>query len=634
MLPGNVSPESVSPREAPHALTADLLDAVRAASGSEVSGGMQLMGSKKKLQSKASLRSPPSRGSQLAEELHRSHARYENDLFSEILAKLKAKKERGAEDSQVYEHLPVSSPKRNELPGDSTESTRSDVLSGLASKALNVELVDTAIDPEWAFQQFSGKKIDAGARFDDRLDRLTETPEEVKLHGYFPFQKESAKSRYERLITEVPHALVAVKEYFSNVDMLEKIHKQEEQLPEESRAGFLLRLNGMLEDQGAALSRLVKNYVATDVPLQNILFGRTHFTPEGEPVDVDLFDAYCPDDCVAVDAVASSVLRIFSHHAAGALARPIPRIGERGFPEAPVQIRDAMLNDEVVAANLERRVAAIESRLDEVSEMIDEDNLLPWEDLTAEALHRFKADSRDFATQLASVDRLLSRTLSEAVLSQLETRLQLVKRQLDEQEEFLRRRQQQRVREKQRQLDSGNAPVGYDDILEDWKPEKLLEKLHQSLKDFKDTAERVDTIGGQLEAAFAAREPLVGFLQQMRKQEKQNEVLKASLGSTVEMLKSLNATRTMATDSSAVSAVLGFSGVEVTGKAGGVKKKVSGLPATFARAHEASTLVRASGRMSKDGSREREQRSGLTHRASRDSSERRVRRTTSLDGTP
>ncbi|CBZ52196.1 conserved hypothetical protein, partial [Neospora caninum Liverpool] len=591
-------------REAPHALTADLLDAVRAASGSEVSGGMQLMGSKKKLQSKASLRSPPSRGSQLAEELHRSHARYENDLFSEILAKLKAKKERGAEDSQVYEHLPVSSPKRNELPGDSTESTRSDVLSGLASKALNVELVDTAIDPEWAFQQFSGKKIDAGARFDDRLDRLTETPEEVKLHGYFPFQKESAKSRYERLITEVPHALVAVKEYFSNVDMLEKIHKQEEQLPEESRAGFLLRLNGMLEDQGAALSRLVKNYVATDVPLQNILFGRTHFTPEGEPVDVDLFDAYCPDDCVAVDAVASSVLR------------------------------DAMLNDEVVAANLERRVAAIESRLDEVSEMIDEDNLLPWEDLTAEALHRFKADSRDFATQLASVDRLLSRTLSEAVLSQLETRLQLVKRQLDEQEEFLRRRQQQRVREKQRQLDSGNAPVGYDDILEDWKPEKLLEKLHQSLKDFKDTAERVDTIGGQLEAAFAAREPLVGFLQQMRKQEKQNEVLKASLGSTVEMLKSLNATRTMATDSSAVSAVLGFSGVEVTGKAGGVKKKVSGLPATFARAHEASTLVRASGRMSKDGSREREQRSGLTHRASRDSSERRVRRTTSLDGTP
>lgn len=51
----------------------------------------------------------------------------------------------------------------------------------------------------------------------------------------------------------------------------------------------------------------MKNYVAMDVPLQNVLFGRTQFTPEGDPVDVDLFDVYCPQGCLAVDDLVNDV---------------------------------------------------------------------------------------------------------------------------------------------------------------------------------------------------------------------------------------------------------------------------------------------------------------------------------------
>ncbi|KEP63396.1 UNVERIFIED_CONTAM: hypothetical protein HHA_304520 [Hammondia hammondi] len=640
-LTSNASVDSLSPREAPHALAADLLDANRAAAAMDSAGGVRQMVSKRKLQSKSSLRSSPSRGCLLSEELQRSYTRHENDIFSEILEKLKEKKERGSAEDQVYEHLPRTHKKRDGSPLESRDARRSEGITCLGSKALNVEMVDSAVDPEWAFQQFSGKKIDAGARFDDHLDRLVETPEEVTLHGYFPFQKESAKSRYERLITEVPQALVAVKEYFSNVDTLEKIHKQEEQLPEESRASFLLRLNSMLEDQGAALTFLVKNYVATDVTLQNMLFGRTHFTPEGESVDVDLFDPYCPDDCVVLNAVASSVRSAFLQQASVALATPVPQIGGSGIPPPPVRIRGGVINDDVAVGNLERRIATIESRLYEVCEMVDGDNLLPCEDLTPEALARFKADSRDFATQLASLDRLLSRAFSEAVLNQLETRLQLVKRQLDEQEDFSRRREQQRARGKQRQREGGNTPVDYDDILADWKPEKLLEKLHESIKEFEETAERVDSVRGQLEAAFAAREPLVDFLQQMRKQEKQNEVLKASLGSTVEMLKSLNAARKIAKDSS-VPAVLGFSGAEVTGGAG--VKKPTGLAASFARAQANVQLTFAAGLsegswprrpVKKEGSTEKdENQRGLSTRVSFESRESQVQRDSSIKGTP
>nr|PUA85743.1 hypothetical protein TGBR9_304520 [Toxoplasma gondii TgCATBr9] len=640
-LTSNASLDSLSPREAPHALAADLLDASRAAAAMDSAGGLRQMASKRKPQSKSSFRSAPSRGCLLSEELQRSYTRHENDIFSEILEKLEEKKGRGSAEDQVYEHLPRTHKKRDGSPLASRDARRSEGMTCLGIKALNVEIVDSAVDPEWAFQQFSGKKIDAGARFDDHLDRLVDTPEEVTLHGYFPFQKESAKSRYERLITEVPHALVAVKEYFSNVDTLEKIHKQEEQLPEESRASFLLRLNGMLEDQGAALTCMVKNYVATDVTLQNMLFGRTHFTPEGESVDVDLFDPYCPDDCVSLNAVASSVCSALSQQATAALAKPVPQIGGSGIPPPPVRIRDGMINDEVAVANLERRIAAIESRLDEVCEMVDGDGLLPCEDLTPEALARFKADSRDFATQLTCLHRLLSRTFSETVLNQLETRLQLMKRQLDEQEDFSRRREQQRARGKQRQREGGNTPVDYDDILADWKPEKLLEKLHESIKEFDAAAGRVDTVGGQLEAAFAAREPLVEFLQQMRKQEKQNEVLKASLGSTVEMLKSLNAARRIAKDSS-VPAVLGFSGAEVTGGAG--VKKATGLAANFARAQANVQLTRSAGLneeswlrrpVKKEGSTEKDEtQRGLSTRVSFESRERQVQRESSVNGAP
>lgn len=88
------------------------------------------------------------------------------------------------------------------------------------------------------------------------------------------------------------------------------------------------------------------------------------------------------------------------------------------------------------------------------------------------------------------MDLVVSSGFSEEVLDQLEARLQVVRRQLDEQEEFLQRRQQQRAREKQRQL-GGCAGAGaeLEDLPDEWKPEKMIEKLHEFLSPFKETSE-------------------------------------------------------------------------------------------------------------------------------------------------
>ncbi|PFH36032.1 hypothetical protein BESB_056830 [Besnoitia besnoiti] len=569
------STDSLSSIEAPHALVADLLEH-RCSVGEDMperkrSVCVRRSGIMSKLSLRKSARSLQRTPTVSAMELERSEKRYEAEVFSEILEKVNARAHRRGERPEVYEQL---APEKKKTETHLPASPFSEGFFTDAPGKANVEIRTRKIDPEWAFQQFSGKKIDGEARFDDSLEILYEEREEVKLHGYSRFQKESAKERYDRLVREVPHAIVGVREYSSNMNLLEKIHKEEEDPPEGSRAAYVLRLNDMLRSQREAVGALVKDYVAADVTLQNVLFGRTNFTLEGELVDVDLFDAYCPDDCLPVNAVASSAFAS-SHGSACAQGLGIPI--RRGVAEPAIQIRDGAVNEGIALANFERRLQTLEGRLEDVCNLIDENRLLPQKSLTRDALDKFKADSRSFAAQLTAMDNVLSHALSEPALNRLELRLQVVKSQMEEQEAFVRSREQQRAREKQRQVESGAAdPADLVDLPDDWKPETLLKRLHESLISFKGTAERIDEIGGKLESAFAARKPLVDFLKKMHNQEKQNEVVLATLGSAVQMLQALNGAHAKAKETAGVSPVLGFFGAEAPA-ASPKRKSVAGL---------------------------------------------------------
>ncbi|PHJ16620.1 hypothetical protein CSUI_009563, partial [Cystoisospora suis] len=512
--------ESISSADAPHALAADLLEQ----NGDEDSESLQdRRASGPLLRSGAgSGRAKPSRKvsrnravsasiSKMA--LQKADVRYENDIFRELQEKVKVLKERQA-PPEVFEHRAV-------LGGDALEHFASQALSSrlrtfdLGAEPMNVEIRFRKVDPEWAFQQFSGKKIDSEARFDDSLDRL-----------------------YER-------------EYSSHLGLLELIHKEEEQLPEESGAGYVLRLNGVLEEQRQALDRSVKNYVATDVPLQNVLFGRTQFTPEGDPVDVDLFDVYCPEECLAVDDLVNDVKLVAPTYlqrtcASGtALRRPCARL-----ENAPIQIetgflfQDGLKNERIAAANVHRRAEAITRRLDQVFEEVYSKGQEVAGHVPVEAWKNFSGDTRDLASQLTALDFLVSSGFSEEVLDQLAARLQVVQRQLDEQEEFLERRRQQRAREKQRQLGGcAAAAAELEDLPDEWKPEKMIEKLHEFLSPFAESSGRVELVASQLEKAFAAQESLVALLKRVQQQEKQHAIVKTTLGSALGVLKTLDTSK-------------------------------------------------------------------------------------------
>ncbi|CDJ64430.1 hypothetical protein, conserved [Eimeria necatrix] len=401
-----------------------------------------------------------------------------------------------------------------------------------------MEVSFEAPDLDLAFERFAGAQLSLDQRQDDDLRQLQGPPKFDRMHTRGPTEKkESPRSRLARLRLEVPQAVELLESLCAHADESRK--RQQQHGDSSSGAAYVLSLNEALGEAAHEAETRVREGVAADTALQQVLFKQQQPQQQQQqqqedmsqpsllnPTDTGglLAPLYCPTSCVEMDTLA----REAQEH----LQVPVQQQQQGGGSGSAIEVLDAVPLTAAAQGAAARRLLLLEGRLKRL-----EQACLPAGRRLACLLGLHDADRTQWEAdseaptlaELASrLHQLLSLAADPSPLSQLAARLSVVRCCLDEQEQQQQQQEQQQRQQQRWQEERGTFD---EEDFSEFLPEKIVLSLHQQLapcKTLADNLPQVTAALGQAKVRFAS---IVSLLEAMSSQAAQQKTLQEKLTS-------------------------------------------------------------------------------------------------------
>ncbi|CDJ37221.1 hypothetical protein, conserved [Eimeria tenella] len=442
--------------------------------------------------------------------------------------------QRQASEPEVYE-IPGMPPAPQPSRGAGYDAGTIDA----GSEALLMEVSFEAPDLDLAFERFAGAQLSLDQRQDDDLRQLQGPPKFDRMHTRGPTEKkESPRSRLARLRLEVPQAVELLESLCAHADESRK--RQQQHGDSSSGAAYVLSLNEALAEAAHEAETTVREGVAADTALQQVLFKQQQPQQQQQqqqqqdmsqpsllnPTDTGglLAPLYCPTSCVEMDTLA----REAQEH----LQVPVQQQQKGGGSGSAIEVLDAVPLTAAAQGAAARRLLLLEERLKRLEQAC----------LPAAAANRteepevlrlatqWEADSEaPTLAELASrLHQLLSLAADPSPLSQLSARLSVVRCCLDEQEQQQEQQEQQQRQQQRWQEERGTFD---EEDFSEFLPEKIVLSLHQQLAPCKTLADNLPQVTQALSQAKVRFASIVSLLEAMSSQAAQQKTLQEKLTS-------------------------------------------------------------------------------------------------------
>ncbi|KAL8272947.1 hypothetical protein Esti_003115 [Eimeria stiedai] len=382
------------------------------------------------------------------------------------------------------------------------------------SEALLMEVSFAPLDLDVAFQRFAGAKCLLGEGLDDDLRQLYRQPKVdttrlLEAGG----KKESPRSRLARLRAEVPDAIRFIEELCDHAEK-EKAF-EEESVASASGAAYVLSLSQTLSKAAAGLSTAVRERVAADVELQQVLFTggqqqQQQLSLLGQEETGGLVaPLFCPSSCVEMDQLARDV-RVW--------------LGFRVF----VPLQDAAQLAGAGRAEAARRLLQLESRLNRLERVCLAATAAEGtqEQEVCALAQQWAADPQapSLAELASRLDNLLTLAADPTPLSLLASHLSVVRCCLDEQEQ--QQHQQEHHKQQQRLRWEDERGALEDNEFSEFLPENIVLSLHRKLMPCKGIAEGLPRTTEALNRAKTSYAEVVSLVEAMTALGTQQQTLK------------------------------------------------------------------------------------------------------------